>query len=172
MLLEEPPRERVEVDEENALGRSADPSSGSVAPRLDPVSSRSIVPGIAANESGACLVPDDLDDPAPVALAVELEEEHALPGAEAELAVAHRDRLARGAEEHRHAVRVPVADLHVLRADVLGAAVPVVVRVVVALGRDEPAEQRREVLEEAALELVDADAAGRVRRVDAGDAVA
>ena len=34
---------------------------------------------------------DDLDEPAPVALAVELEEEHALPGAEAELAVAHRD---------------------------------------------------------------------------------
>jgi hypothetical protein len=40
---------------------------------------------------------DDLDDPAAVALAVELEEEHALPGAEAELAVAHGDRLARRA---------------------------------------------------------------------------
>src|SRR5437899_5034085 len=34
---------------------------------------------------------DDLDDPAAVALTVELEEEHALPGAETELAVAHRD---------------------------------------------------------------------------------
>jgi len=40
---------------------------------------------------------DDLNDPAAVALAVELEEEHALPGAEAELAVAHGDRLARRA---------------------------------------------------------------------------
>src|SRR5262249_39712298 len=51
-------------------------------------------------------VPDDLDDPAAVPLAVELEEEHALPRAESELAVAHRDRLARGAEQQRHAVRV------------------------------------------------------------------
>ena len=32
---------------------------------------------------------DDLDDPAPVALSVQLEEQHALPGAEAELAVAY-----------------------------------------------------------------------------------
>src|SRR5881409_1445482 len=63
--------------------------------------------------------------PAPVALAVELEEEHALPGAEAELAVADRDRLAGRAEEHRHAVRVAVPDGHVLLADVHGAAIPV-----------------------------------------------
>src|SRR5262245_206704 len=132
--------------------------------------SRSIVPGIAANESFAALIADDLDDPAPVALAVELDEEHTLPRAEAELAVANRDRLARRAEQHRHAVRVPVADVHVLRADVLGAPVPVVVRVVVALGRDEPAEQRGEVLEKAALELIDADAAGRLSRVAARDA--
>ena len=41
-----------------------------------------------------------------------------------------RHRLARRPKEHRHAVRVAVADLHVLGADVLGAAVPVVVRVV------------------------------------------
>ena len=79
---------------------------------------------------------DDLDEPAPVALAVELEEQHPLPRAEAELAVAHRDRLAGRAEQHRHAVRVAVAELHVLLADVLGAAIPVVVRVVV-LGRHE-----------------------------------
>src|SRR5881396_1466608 len=117
------------------------------------------------------LVPDDLDEPAPVALAVELEEEHALPGAEAELAVADRDRLARRAEEHRHAVRMAVADGHVLLADVLGAAIPVVVRVVL-VARDERFEQSREVLEEPVLELVDAHAARRVRRVDADDPVA
>src|SRR4051794_2466733 len=50
------------------------------------------------------LVPDDLDDPAAVALAVELEEEHALPRPEAQLAVAHGDRLAGRAEQHRHAM--------------------------------------------------------------------
>src|SRR5437773_6029042 len=122
--------------------------------------------GVASDASG----PDDLDDPTAIPLAVELEEHHALPGAEAELAVAHRDRLARRPEQHRHAVRVPVAEVHVLRADVLGAAVPVVVRVV-GLARHEPLEHVREVLEEAALELVHAHAARRVRRVDAGDAV-
>src|SRR5207248_3519006 len=116
------------------------------------------------------LVPDDLDDPAAVALAVELEEQHPLPGAEAELAVAYRDRLAGRPEQHRHAVSMAVAEVHVLGADVLGAPVPVVVRVV-ALARDEALEQAREVLEEAALELVHADAARRVGRVDAGDAV-
>src|SRR4249919_2421089 len=83
---------------------------------------------------------DDLDEPAPVARAIELEEEDALPLAEAELAVAHRDRLAGRAEQHRHAMRVPVADLLILGADVLGAPVPVVVRVVV-LGRYQPLEQ-------------------------------
>ena len=41
------------------------------------------------------LVADDLDDPAAVAFAIELEEEHPLPGAEAELAVTDRNRLAR-----------------------------------------------------------------------------
>src|SRR5437773_10054209 len=116
------------------------------------------------------LVPDDLHDPAPVALAVELEEEHALPGAEAELAVADRDRLAGGPEQHRHAVRVAVAEVHVLLADVLGAAVPVVVRVV-ALARDEPLEHVGEVVQKSTLELVDPYATRRVRRVDAGDAV-
>src|SRR5689334_23823257 len=93
------------------------------------------------------LRPDDLDDPAAVALAVELEEEHALPGAEAELAVAHRDRLAGRAEQHRHAVRVSVPDGHVLLADVLGAPVPVVVRVVL-VARDEALQKGGEVLEE------------------------
>ena len=44
------------------------------------------------------LAPDDLDQPAAVALAVELEEEHTLPGAEAELAVPNRYRLAGAAE--------------------------------------------------------------------------
>ena len=90
--------------------------------------------------------------------------------AEAELAVADRDRLAGGAEDHRHAVRVAVRLLHVLLADVLGAAVPVVVGVV-GLVRDEPAQQRAEVLEHAALVLVHADAARRVGRVDEADAV-
>src|SRR5438093_7064221 len=73
---------------------------------------------------------DDLDDPAAVALAVELEEEHPLPGAEAELTLADGDRLAGGTKQHRHAVRMAVPEVHVLGADVLGAAVPVVVRVV------------------------------------------
>ena len=80
------------------------------------------------------LVADDLDEPAPVALSVELEEEHSLPGAEAELTVPDRDRFARRPEEHRHAVRVAVPDRHVLLADVFGTAVPVVVRVVLARG--------------------------------------
>ncbi len=76
-----------------------------------------------------------------------------------------------GPHQHRHAVRVAVRGLHVLLGHVLGAPVPVVVRVVV-LGRDEPPEQDREVLEEAALVLVHAHRAGRVRRVDAAHAVA
>ena len=50
------------------------------------------------------LVPDDLHEPAPVALAVELDEEHALPVAELQLAVTDRHRLAGAAEQHRHAV--------------------------------------------------------------------
>src|SRR5690242_12167960 len=60
--------------------------------------------------------------------------------------------------------------VHILGADVLGTPVPVVVGVV-AVGRAEPAEQVAEVLQEPLLELVHADDAGRVRRVDAGDAV-
>src|SRR5947208_11714778 len=63
-----------------------------------------------------------------------------------------------------------VPDVGVLRAEVFRAAPPVVVRVVL-LGRDEPLQERSEVLEEARLELVDANAARRVRRVDAGDPV-
>src|SRR5439155_27090348 len=109
-----------------------------------------------------------LDEPAAVALAVQLDEEHALPGAELELALSHRHRLAGGAEQHRHAVRVAVALLHVLGADVLGAAVEVVVRVV-ALGGYELLQELREVFEEAGLELVDPHAACGVRRVDARD---
>src|SRR5262245_39425164 len=105
-------------------------------------------------------MPHNLNDPAAVALPVELEEEHALPGAELELAVPDRDRLACSAEQHRHAVRMAVPLIHVLGADVLGAAVPVVVRVV-ALPWDEPEQHLGEVLEEAPLELVHADAAGR-----------
>src|SRR5688500_10717222 len=65
---------------------------------------------------------------------------------------------------------VAVPELHVLRADVLGAAVPVVVRVVL-LARDEAAQHADEVLEEAGLELVQAHTAGCVRRVAARDAV-
>ena len=63
-----------------------------------------------------------------------------------------------------------VALVHVLGTDVLGAAVPVVMGVVV-VRRAEPAQQVAEVLQEPLLELVHADDAGRVRRVDAGDAV-
>ena len=43
----------------------------------------------ARSGAGLALGSDDLHEPAALALAVELEEEHALPGAEAELAVAH-----------------------------------------------------------------------------------
>src|SRR5919197_1738206 len=116
------------------------------------------------------LGPDDLNDPAAVSLAVELEEHHALPGPEAELAVPHRNGLAGGPAQHRPAVRVPVPEVHVLGADVLGAAGPGVVRVV-GLARHEPLEQVREVLEEAALELVHAHAARRVGGGDAGDPI-
>jgi hypothetical protein len=116
------------------------------------------------------LVADDLDEPAPVARAVELDEEDALPGAEAKFAVPHWDRLAGGPHQHRHAVGVPVPELHVLGTDVLGAAVPVVVGVVLR-ARDEPAQEPHEVLEEARLELVHPHDARRVRRVDAGDTV-
>src|SRR5262245_1192828 len=127
--------------------------------------------GFPREASVATLVPDDLDDPAPVALAVELEEEHALPRAEAELTVSNRNRLAGRTEEHRHAVGVAVPGGHVLLADVLGATIPIIVRVVL-VARDEVLEQCREVLEEPVLELVHADAAGRMRRVDADDPVA
>src|SRR4026209_1235336 len=99
------------------------------------------------------LGPDDLDDPAAIALAVELQEEPALPGAEAELAVAHRDRLASRPEQHRHAMGVAVPEVHVLGADVLGAPVPVVVRVV-RLARHEALEHGGAVLQEATLEPV------------------
>src|SRR5206468_3066646 len=73
------------------------------------------LPDVAAGAAGggAGLGPDDLDDPAPVALPVQLEKQDALPGSEAELAVADRDRLTGCAEQHRHAVRVPVAEVHV-----------------------------------------------------------
>src|SRR4029453_9501136 len=63
------------------------------------------------------------------------------------------------------------AELHVLGADVLGPPVPVVVRVVLLAG-NQGSPQAPEVLEEAGLELIHADDAGRVRRVDTGDAVA
>ncbi len=56
----------------------------------------------------------------------------------------------------------PFGDLHVLLADVLRAAVPVVVGVV-GLVRHEAAQEPAEVFEHAALVLVHADAAGRVR---------
>src|SRR5262245_25983999 len=105
----------------------------------------------------AVLVADDLDDPAALPGAVELHEEHALPGAEAEFAVADGYRLAGRPEEHRHAVGVTVAKLHVLGADVLGAPVPVVVRVVL-LARHDSTQHAHEVLEEAGLEFVDANA--------------
>src|SRR5205085_4840371 len=123
-----------------------------------------------AAEETRALVTDDLDEPAPVALAVELDEQHPLPRTERELAVAHGDRLAGRSEQHRHAVRVAVADVHVLWADVLGPAVPIVVRVV-RLARDEPPQQLGEVLQEARLELVHAHAARGVGGVDAGDPV-
>src|SRR5581483_9104433 len=132
-----------------------------------------LVPGCAAADAQLLVVglmPDDLDDPAPVALAIEFEEEDALPGAELELALANRDRLAGRAEQHRHAVGVAVPEVHVLGADVLGGSRPVVVRVV-GLARDEAEEQLGEVLEEALLELVHPYAAGGVRGVDAGDAL-
>src|SRR6185503_21333615 len=103
--------------------------------------------------SVSALRADDLAQPAPRARAVELDEEDALPRAEAELALADRDRLAGGAEDHGHAMRVAVRLLHVLLADVLGAAVPVVVGVVRLVG-DEPAEERPEVLEHAPLVFV------------------
>src|SRR5260221_4196076 len=116
------------------------------------------------------LRPYDLADPAARARAVELDEEHALPGAEAQLAVADRDRLARRAEDHRHAVGVAVRLLFVFLADVFRAAIPIVVRVV-RLVRHETAQQRAEVLEHAALVLVDAHTAGRVGGVDAADPI-
>src|SRR5439155_9447532 len=114
------------------------------------------------------LIPHHLNEPAAVALAIELDEEHALPRAEAELAVAHRDGLTGGSEQHRHAVGVPVAEVHVLRADVLGALVPVVMRVI-GLSGNEALQQLAEVLDESGLELVHPNTAGRVRRVDARD---
>src|SRR6187431_719466 len=116
------------------------------------------------------LVADDLDEPAALARAVELDEEDPLPGAEAQIAVTERNRLSGRAHQERHAVGVAVAELHVFGADVLVAEVPVVVGVVL-LARDESPHQPAEVLEETRLELVDPHAAGRVGGVDADDAV-
>src|SRR3972149_11441159 len=92
---------------------------------LTPTSTQPETGSLMTRERSARLDPDDLDEPAPVALAVELEEQHALPLSEAELAVADVDRLAGGAEQHRHAVRVAVADLLVLPTHVLRAPAPV-----------------------------------------------
>ena len=64
----------------------------------------------------------------------------------------------------------PFADLFVLVADVLGAPVPVVVRVI-RLVRDQAPQERPEVVEHAPLVLVDTDAARGVRRVDAADPI-
>src|SRR5215213_9920387 len=116
------------------------------------------------------LVADDLDDPAAVPAAVELEEEHPLPGPERELALTNGNRLAGGTEQHGHAVGVSVPELHVLGADVLGAPVPVVMGVVL-LARDEAAEHAREVLQKPGLELVDPDTAGGMGGIHAGDPV-
>ena len=77
---------------------------------------------------------DDFAEPAARARAVELDEEHTLPGAEAQLPVADGDRLSRRPEDHRHAVRMPVCLFLVLFADVLRAAIPVVMRVVGLVG--------------------------------------
>ena len=64
---------------------------------------------------------------------------------------------------------VAVPELHVLLADVLGAGPSRRARS--SLLRDEPFEERGEVVHEALLELVDAHAARRVRRVDTRDPV-
>ena len=61
---------------------------------------------------------------------------------------------------------VAVPEVHVLGTDILGPLVPVVVRVV-RLSRHEALQELAEVLDEAGLELVHANAARRVRRVDA-----
>src|SRR4051794_16292112 len=71
--------------------------------------------GVADGRKG-WLGADDLDEPAPVALAVQLDEEHPLPLPQREDAVAHRDRLAGRPEQHRHAVGVAVPELLVLLA--------------------------------------------------------
>src|SRR6266550_8644787 len=63
-----------------------------------------------------------------------------------------------------------VAEVHVLRADVLGGA-RTVKKNIVGVARNQALEHVCEVLQEPALELVHAHAAGRVRRVDAGDPV-
>ena len=100
--------------------------------------------------------------------AIELDEEHALPCAEAQLALTHRHGLAGRAEQHRHAVGMAVPDRHVLGTDVLRALVPVVVRVI-GLARDQALQQLRKVLEEPSLELVDSHAERRELRIDARD---
>jgi hypothetical protein len=62
-------------------------------PRIRGHSDYACVRGILSRRVTRRLRADHLDDPAALAFAVELEEEHTLPGAEAELAVSHRDRL-------------------------------------------------------------------------------
>src|SRR6478735_3759742 len=135
-----------------ATVRNTSPLAGLIVSNVAPSAEGTRSPSI-RRFSTAALTPtwaldaDDVHEPAAVALAVELEEQHPLPAPEAEDAVADGNRLARGAHQHRHAVRVAVRRLHVLLRHVLGAAVPVDVGVVV-LGRDESAEQDGEVLEE------------------------
>src|SRR5919201_2107236 len=143
----------------------AGPRCGGGTPARNPRAGPAAAPFLFAR-----LVPDDLDEPAAIARAIELDEQDALPGAEAELAVPHGNRLPGRSEKHRHAVRVAVAEFHVLGTDVLGAAVPVVGRVVLLAG-NEPAQHADEVLEEPRSEPVDPPDAGRVRRVHARDAV-
>src|SRR5713226_2985689 len=114
-----------------------------------------------ADESWGSLLPDDLDADLAAARAVELGEDHGLEPPERQLAVVHTEGDA-APEERGAQVRVRVAALAVRHARV-------VVTVAVALG-DEPLDERLEVVDERALELVDEQRAGRVESVDERDA--
>src|SRR5439155_2683124 len=126
-----------------------------VTPRARPPAS-----GTDARAEARGLFADDLDADLALPGAVELGEDDGLESTERQLAVVHPDRDV-APEEGGPQMRVRVAALAVGHARV-------VVPIAVALGH-EPLDQRPQIVDQRALELVDEQRAGRVERVDERD---
>src|SRR5215831_10493307 len=111
--------------------------------------------------TGLALLADHLDADLPLPWAVELGEDDRLEATQGQLAVVHADRDV-ATKQGRPEMRVCVAALAVRNPRV-------VVAIAVALG-NELLDQRAEIVDQRALELVDEQRAGRVQRIDERDA--